>query len=232
MTSTRLSSDERRLAIVAVAVPLFATKGFDALTTKEIADAAGISEALLYRHFESKQALFHAVQATCVAEAAEEARRLETLPDNTSTLVLAIYVLCGKIQNCLHPEKAERNEVTRLVMRSLLDDGEFARGFLAETSGAWVRKIEKCVSAAIAAGDLQDSFEGSCLGVWFAHHLSAAINFFRLPGRGKVVPYPVDEDEIFERSVMFCLRGIGFTADAIARYYNPKAFALLQTNGG
>lgn len=231
MTSTRLSADERRIAIMSVAVPLFASKGFDALTTKEIADAAGISEALLYRHFESKQALFVAVQDTCVAEAAAEARRLESLPDNTSTLVLAVYLLCAKIQNCLHAEQAERNEVPRLLMRSLLGDGEFARGFLAETSGAWVVKIEKCVKAAIAAGDLDESFEAGCLGVWFAHHLSAAINFHALPGRGKVVPYPVDEDDIFEKSVLFCLRGMGLTADAIARHYNPKAFALLRTSG-
>ena len=164
MTSTRLSSDERRVAIMSVAVPLFATKGFDALTTKEIADAAGVSEALLYRHFESKQALFLAVQDTCVAQAAAEARRLETLPDNTSTLVLAIYVLCAKIQNCLHAAKSENDEVPRLLMRSLLGDGEFARGFLAETSAAWVVKIEKCVKAAIAAGDLDDTFEAACLG--------------------------------------------------------------------
>ncbi len=231
MTTTRLSSDERRLAIMSVAVPLFATKGFDALTTKEIADAAGVSEALLYRHFDSKQALFLAVQDTCVAEAAAEARRLETLPDNTSTLVLAIYVLCAKIQNCLHAAKSEHNEVPRLLMRSLLGDGEFARGFLAETSAAWVVKIEKCVKAAIAAGDLDDTFEAACLGAWFAHHLSAAINFYALPGRGKVVPYPIDEDDIFDKSVMFCLRGMGLTADAIARHYNPKAFALLRTSG-
>jgi len=231
MTSTRLSSDERRLAIMSVAVPLFATKGFDGLTTKEIADAAGVSEALLYRHFESKQALFQAVQASCVDEAAADARRLEALPDNTSTLVLAVYMLAAKIQNCLDAERAERNEIPRLLMRSLLGDGEFARGFLAETSAAWVRKIESCVRAAIAAGDLDETFEAGCLGVWFVHHLSSALNFYALPGRGKVVPYPVDEGEIFEKSVMFCLRGMGLTADAIARHYNPKAFALLRTSG-
>ena len=177
---------------MAVAVPLFATKGFDALTTKEIADAAGISEALLYRHFESKQLLFAAVQDTCVAQAAEEVRRLESLPDNTATLVLAIYTLAAKIQNCPRAQESKGNEIPRLLMRSLLDDGEFARGFLAETSSAWVTKIEGCIRAAIAAGDLQETFEAGCLGAWFAHHLSAAINFYALPGRGKVVPYPVD----------------------------------------
>src|SRR5687768_16153552 len=118
MTSTRLTGDERRLAIMSAAIPLFASKGFDGLTTKEIADAAGVSEALLYRHFESKQALYQAVQQTCVAEAAEEARRLEALPDSTSTLVLSVYVLAAKIQGCLDAQDGARDQVPRLMLRS------------------------------------------------------------------------------------------------------------------
>ena len=108
MTSTRLSADERRIAIMSVAVPLFATRASTGSRPRRSPDAAGISEALLYRHFESKQALFLAVQDTCVAEAAAEARRLESLPDNTSTLVLAVYMLCAKIQNCAHAGRVRR----------------------------------------------------------------------------------------------------------------------------
>ena len=58
MAATRLDSDERRKAIVAAAVPLFARKGFAGTTTKELAEAAGISEALLFRHFPSKKHLY------------------------------------------------------------------------------------------------------------------------------------------------------------------------------
>jgi AcrR family transcriptional regulator len=43
MAATRLDGDERRKAIVTAAVPLFARKGFAGTTTKELADAAGIS---------------------------------------------------------------------------------------------------------------------------------------------------------------------------------------------
>jgi TetR/AcrR family transcriptional regulator, transcriptional repressor of aconitase len=58
MAMTRLDSDERRKAIVAAAVPLFARKGFAGATTKELAEAAAISEALLFRHFPSKKHLY------------------------------------------------------------------------------------------------------------------------------------------------------------------------------
>ena len=51
MAMTRLDGDERRKEIVRTAVPLFARKGFAGTTTRELAEAAGISEALLFRHF-------------------------------------------------------------------------------------------------------------------------------------------------------------------------------------
>ena len=40
------------------ALPLFARRGYAETTTKDLARAAGISEALLYRHFPSKRELF------------------------------------------------------------------------------------------------------------------------------------------------------------------------------
>ena len=44
--SYRLSSEERRQAIVEAVKGVFAEKGFDGTTTRELASAAGVSEAL------------------------------------------------------------------------------------------------------------------------------------------------------------------------------------------
>ena len=41
---------------------VFAAKGFDGTTTRELADAAGVSEALLFKHFPNKEALFSAMK--------------------------------------------------------------------------------------------------------------------------------------------------------------------------
>jgi AcrR family transcriptional regulator len=56
-----MSADARRVQIVAAARRLFAGSGFDATTTREIATEAGISDALIYRHFASKEALLQAI---------------------------------------------------------------------------------------------------------------------------------------------------------------------------
>lgn len=60
-TPSRLSSAERRAAIVDAAIRLFAEKGFRGTTTRELAAAVGVSEPVLYQHFETKRDLYNAI---------------------------------------------------------------------------------------------------------------------------------------------------------------------------
>ncbi|HEV2705212.1 MAG TPA: TetR/AcrR family transcriptional regulator [Pyrinomonadaceae bacterium] len=57
----RMAADERRQQIVAVAMRLFSERGFRGTTTKEIAQAAGVSEAIIFRHFATKDELYTAI---------------------------------------------------------------------------------------------------------------------------------------------------------------------------
>ena len=50
-----------REKILAEALVLFAEKGFDATSVKDISSAVGVADAALYRHFPSKEELAHAV---------------------------------------------------------------------------------------------------------------------------------------------------------------------------
>jgi len=61
ITKKRMSADERRAQIVEVATALFAQKGFKGTTTREIAAKAGISEAIIFRHFSKKEDLYTAI---------------------------------------------------------------------------------------------------------------------------------------------------------------------------
>ena len=44
-----------------MAIDLFARKGFAGTTTREIAKAAGVTEAIIFRHFATKEALYNAI---------------------------------------------------------------------------------------------------------------------------------------------------------------------------
>jgi len=59
----RLSRETRRAQIIDIALTLFAEKGFAAATTREIAEAAGISETLIFQHFKTKDGLIRAALA-------------------------------------------------------------------------------------------------------------------------------------------------------------------------
>jgi AcrR family transcriptional regulator len=56
--AARLTRAERKRQLLAQAKQLFATLGYHATTTEKIAAAAGVTEPILYRHFDSKKALF------------------------------------------------------------------------------------------------------------------------------------------------------------------------------
>jgi AcrR family transcriptional regulator len=57
----RLKAPQRREQLVEVATHIFAKFGYNAATTAAIADAAGVTEPILYRHFSSKQEMFIAI---------------------------------------------------------------------------------------------------------------------------------------------------------------------------
>src|SRR5438094_5872497 len=96
-TTARLSSEERRAAIIKAVRCTFAEKGFHGTTTRELAEAAGVSEALLFKHFPNKEALYSAMQLCCGNEQdPDKLERIKALESSTSTLVLIVHLMVSK----------------------------------------------------------------------------------------------------------------------------------------
>lgn len=57
----RLTPEQRRAELLGVAARMFAERPYDEVQMEEIADRAGVSRALLYRHFSSKREVFAAI---------------------------------------------------------------------------------------------------------------------------------------------------------------------------
>jgi AcrR family transcriptional regulator len=68
---TRLDVDERRRQLLELGAELFARHGYEELSMARIAREAGISKALLYHYFPSKQAYFSATLEQAAEELAE-----------------------------------------------------------------------------------------------------------------------------------------------------------------
>lgn len=225
----RLSTDERRKAILVAIRSVFAEKGFHGTTTKELAEAAGVSEALLFKHFPSKDAMYAAMQETCWSEVAErEMQRLAELPPSTSSLVMMVYVLANKIiSGQAVARQSSPNQFEKLMLRSMLDDGVFARGMLKRFDAGWLSKFEECVQAAEAAGDFARRTIPGRIAGWFVHDLSVMI-LIQLLRDPPVADYGATRAELIEYAVRFVLHGIGLSEDAIQRDFNPQAFALFS----
>jgi AcrR family transcriptional regulator len=224
-TTTKLSSEERRADIVKAVRRVFAEKGFDGTTTRELAYAAGVSEALLFKHFPHKEALFSAMQMSCCTEQDMGLfERLKVLESSASTLVLLVHFLVSRmVSGCALPE-GEIAIQNRLMLRSLAEDGEFARLLLRKVASDWAPKIEECVRAAIEAGEAVGGGVRPNLRAWFTHNLAAMIVLNLLPPT-PVVGYGVSRARLVKHAVWFALRGMGLKESAIKRYYNPKAVA-------
>lgn len=133
--AARMAGEERRLQILLVAIRLFAQKGFRGTTTKEIAQAACVSEAMVFRHFATKEELYSAILDHkacaggdldfCEGEAVAEA--ISRKDDRAVFERLAFDVL-------QHHERD--TEFLRLLMFAALEGHELAQMF-------WERNVQK-----------------------------------------------------------------------------------------
>jgi TetR/AcrR family transcriptional regulator len=57
----RMAGEDRRRQLIEIAIDLFSRRGFAGTTTKEIAAAAGVTEAIIFRHFATKQDFYKAI---------------------------------------------------------------------------------------------------------------------------------------------------------------------------
>ena len=214
MALTRLDSDERRKAIVAAAVPLFARRGFAGTTTKELAEAAGISEALLFRHFPSKKHLYSEIlRSGCEGDPALEC--LATLEPSTTTLVHMTHFMVRYFVLGAGVDREELDTRLRLVLHSFLEDGEYARELFDRIFERVHPLFAASIEASIAAGDLTADLIASANRFWFGHHIAAMVAFVFLPSRASIA-YQGTRAALVEEVSWFILRGMGVKDGVIA----------------
>ena len=200
-------------------MPVFAEKGFHGATTKDLAKAANVSEALLYRHFPSKENLFAAISAHHFHDDLEHQgyRDLLALPPSTERLVLGIQFLIG------HLADVREAAMTRMLVHSLLGDGEFAKAMFRQGRGSIFEFLTESIQVAIESGDMEAPKPQPELLWWMISHLGLGMKLSNLPG-ARTTSYGTRRAEVVDVAAKFCLRGIGLSDDTVAKHYDPGAY--------
>ena len=224
MSAKRLNSQERKEAIVKAVLPVFAHHGFAKTTTKQLAKAAGVSEALLYKHFPSKESLYAEIQTYGCQGCDNELKKLLDLEASTQTLVRIVYYVMRVNILGLSCEKMSKETRHRMILNSCLEDGSFTRYLFHNHFAENIARIVECMDAATAAGDLARSPVRRQNLLLFTHHLATMIATMHLPKK-PVVDYQASGPELLDQAVWFALRGLGLKDEAIKHCYKPKTLA-------
>jgi AcrR family transcriptional regulator len=212
MTSLRMTSDLRRQLILGAAKRCFARNGFAGTTTRSVAAAAAISEALLFKHFPSKAALYAEILAE-ECEADPVLAHLLGLEPSTAALVELIQSMVRHFLMIADGPDIEEAQRLRLMVTSHLDDGEFARLLYAKVEKLIGPMFVASLEAAIASGDASRIGREPANLFWFAHHTVLTAAMTRLPA----VPCLAygDLNGLERQLCEFLLRGIGLHDAAI-----------------
>lgn len=151
-------AQEKRAAVIDAATRLFAERGFNAVSMAALAEAAGVSTATLYRHFEDKESVFAEVIDALVRDVlATDARAPGTTdPDPLRTAALRYATtLC--------------DPVVLGLLRAVVADTEASGGFrqrLAEHGSAiFAHEFEREIGALFASRTPEAAFSVRQAGV-------------------------------------------------------------------
>ena len=118
----RMKAPERRASILAVAKVLFADRGFHGVSVDEIARRLGVSPAVLYRHFDSKEALYEAALSEIAGRRESYVEAALAGPDDFASVL-------RRMTQVFAAGVARDPDYLRMEMHGMLEDAAVAQRF-------------------------------------------------------------------------------------------------------
>lgn len=218
--TSRPSGVERRSRILIAAAPLFEKNGLEGTLVKDIAAAAGVSEALLYKHFPTKEALYGAIRSQYADLVQDpEFLAIEAMEPSSEKLALMIVTMIRRhLTDGLTPGFGSTTERTRVMLNSLADAGQYARTSLLEWEKEALSRVEPCLEAAEAAGDCAGGASHRVVAL-LTDHAIFILAAMRVSKNDDI--YRLPPENLIHEAALFCLRGMGLTPAAIERVLGP-----------
>lgn len=175
---------------------LFRTRGYEATSTREIADAADIAAGTLFNYFPEKRSLLIHLMQRKIDEAAS--RAFESI--EPSTLEQELTQLFDALTQCYASER----RLSRVFVKELL----FTDGARRAESAAWtfglVKRIAERVRGAQRRGELDPSIDPMDA----AQQLFSTHYFGLVTWLGGTIPSRAAHEQSFQASLRLLLRGL------------------------
>ena len=147
----RAAAKTRRRQILTAAMQLFSRQGFDATTTRAIAQLAGVNEAIIFRHFTSKDELYWAV----LSEQMQERDPAERLKRELRFSRHARLTIAETAENLLRRDEQDV-ALTRLLLFSALRPGELSQKFIRSYIGESLALVSEYIREGVEKGWLRN----------------------------------------------------------------------------
>lgn len=143
----RLKASERRASILAVAKVLFADKGYNGVSVDEIARRLGVSPAVLYRHFPSKEALYEEVLNQICAQRESYIETVLNGPDDFGSVLERMALMFAD-------KLSSDSDYLRMEMQAALEDVPTALRFFENRWKPFTDFIEYNIAELTQSGQL------------------------------------------------------------------------------
>jgi AcrR family transcriptional regulator len=147
----RFSAADRREQILNVATRLFARQGFQGTTTKQISERAKVNEAIIFRHFSSKDELYWAVIERKIIGAAPNERLRERLDPS-----LEDSEVFSRVAAEILDRRAKDQTLSRLLLFSVLENHRLSHRFLRTYAAGYYDLLAEFIRQRIAEGRFRD----------------------------------------------------------------------------
>lgn len=209
----RMDREQRKAQIIRAVMPLFSVHGFDTVTSKDMAKAAGVSEGLIYKYFPQKSDIYYSVYTLLCSEMTSELDNLLKLTPCFQSL-MAFF---GKFVDHVFDDSLMPNKILpKLIMRSIIEDGEFAGYFFDIINAKLCPFISKCLDECKNENLISNKEFPNQFSFWFFHHLIVMFRFINRSDK-TLVSYSQSNSEIKDELIRFGMRGMTFNEEAIAR---------------
>ncbi len=196
----RLKAAERRATILAVAKVLFADKGYHGVSVDEIATRLGVSPAVLYQHFPSKEALYEAVLTEIAGRRESYVEAVVAEPNDFASVLLRMTQVYAR-------SVARDPDYLIMEMHSVLDGSAAAKQFFTNRWKSFTDYVEYSLAELARDGQV-DPVDPRTAGLMFQGMLREALYAKCIEKSERFRDVPLDE--LVDRLVAMFLQAVGY----------------------